>query len=238
MTRTSPLVRLAPLIVIGLAALVGGFFLRDMLSFDTLRDNRAALLGFRDANYLASVLAFICVYVLIVGLSLPGATIATLTGGFLFGLFPGVLFNIIAATLGATVIFLAARWGLGDRLAARMQASDGRIRQIKDGIDANLWPMLLLLRLLPLVPFFVANLIPGLVGVALLPFVVTTFFGIMPGSLILTSVGAGLGEVFELGQTPDLGLILRPAFLLPLLGLCGLIALPLLLRTFRQRRAG
>ncbi len=231
-----PLIRLAPLIVIGLAAILGIVFLRDLVSFDALRDNRQALLAFRDAHYLLCVLGFIGLYILIVGFSLPGGTIATLTGGFLFATFPGVLFNIIGATIGATLIFLAARWGLGERLSARMQTSDGLVKRIKDGIDANQWSMLFLIRLVPAVPFFVANLIPGLIGVPLSRFVISTFFGIMPGALVFTSVGAGLGDVFARGDTPNLRIIFEPQIFLPLLGLCLLAALPIVIKALRGKK--
>ncbi len=230
------LLRYLPLILIGLVALVGAVAFRDLLSFETLRSNREALLAWRDANYLLSVCSFVAAYVAIVAFSLPGATVATLTGGFLFGLFPGVLFNVAGATVGATLLFLAARAGLGKRLAAGMDTSEGRIRRIKDGIDANQWSMLFLLRLLPLVPFFVANLLPALFGVALMPFMVTTFFGILPGSLVYTSVGSGLGAVFARGETPDLGLIFEPHILLPLLGLAALSAMPIVIKALKGRK--
>jgi len=96
-----------PLIIILAVAAIGAFTLRDYLSFQALADNRETLIAFRDANYLLTVLAFICAYVVIVGFSLPGASIATLTGGFLFATFPGALFNITGATIGATAIFMA-----------------------------------------------------------------------------------------------------------------------------------
>jgi uncharacterized membrane protein YdjX (TVP38/TMEM64 family) len=224
------------LIAILLVAAIGAFTLRDYLTFETLRDNREALIAFRDANYIGTVLAFMAVYVVIVAFSLPGATIATLTGGFLFATFPGALFNIAAATIGATLIFMAARWGLGERLAARMDASDGTVKRIKDGIDENQWSMLFLIRLVPAVPFFVANLIPALVGVPLSRFVVTTFLGIIPGGVVYTSVGAGLGDVFARGETPNLGIIFEPQILLPILGLCALAALPILIKAVRGKR--
>lgn len=228
--------RYAPLIVIGAVALVGAVTLRDYLSFETLAANREALEAFRDANYLLTAAVFMLAYVGIVGFSLPGATIATLTGGFLFGVFPGALFNVLAATIGATVIFLAARYGLGERLAARMDASAGVVRKIKDGIDENQWSMLFLIRLVPAVPFFVANLVPALVGVPLYRFVVSTFLGIIPGGVVYTSVGAGLGEVFARGETPDLGIIFEPHILLPILGLCALAALPIVLKAVRGKK--
>ena len=90
----------------------GAYFLQGYLSFDSLREHRAVLIEFRDANYLAAVLVFILVYTLFVAFSVPGGLILSLTGGFLFATFPGVLYNMLGATLGASAIFLAARWGV------------------------------------------------------------------------------------------------------------------------------
>jgi len=224
--------RHVPLFAIAIAAVLGAVLLRDTLSFDALRDNRQTLLAFRDSHYAFAVAAFIGTYIVIVAFSLPGATVTTLTGGFLFGLFPGVVFNVIGASIGAVGIFLAARLGLGKTLAVKMDASDGLVRAIKRGIDDNQWSMLFFIRLVPLVPFFVANLIPALVGVSLWRFAVSTFFGIMPGALVYTSVGSGLGAVFERGETPDLGVIFEPYVLLPILGLCALSILPVLMKRF------
>jgi uncharacterized membrane protein YdjX (TVP38/TMEM64 family) len=234
--KTNPVLRRLPLIVILGVAVLGAVYLRDYLSFQALADNREALITFRDANYLLTVLVFVTAYVVIVAFSLPGATIATLTGGFLFATFPGALFNITGATLGAIIIFQAARWGLGDRLAARMDTSQGAVKRIKDGIDNNQWEMLFLIRLVPAVPFFVANLVPALVGVPLSRFAITTFLGIIPGGVVYTSVGAGLGEVFARGETPDLGIIFEPAILLPILGLCALAALPIAIKALRGQK--
>ncbi|KAA9010620.1 TVP38/TMEM64 family protein [Histidinibacterium aquaticum] len=234
--KRSRLLRRLPLLAILLAAALGAFFLRDYLSFETLSENRERLLAFRDANYLGTVAAFIAAYVVIVAFSLPGATLATLTGGFLFGVFPGALYNVTAATIGAVGIFLAARMGAGDRLAGRMDASEGLVRRIKAGIDENQWSMLFLIRLVPAVPFFVANLVPAFVAVPLWRFAVTTFLGIIPGAVVYTSVGAGLGEVFERGETPDLGIIFQPQILLPILGLCALAALPIVLKAVRGKK--
>jgi uncharacterized membrane protein YdjX (TVP38/TMEM64 family) len=240
MTQTTPpkptLMRHLPLILIALVAAVGAFTLRDHLSFDALRDNREALIVFRDANYVLTVLGFVSAYLVIVAFSLPGATVATLTGGFLFGMFPGVPFNVAAATLGAVVIFLAARWGLGARLRERMDASDGMVRKIKAGIDDNQWSMLFFIRLVPVVPFFVANLLPAFLGVPLYRFVVSTFLGIIPGALVFTSVGAGLGTVFARGETPDLDIIFEPHILLPILGLCALSLLPVVIKAMTTRK--
>ncbi|MCX8226115.1 MAG: TVP38/TMEM64 family protein [Sulfitobacter sp.] len=222
--------RYLPIIVIALVAAAGFFTLRDYLTFDTLRDNREALVAFRDSNYVLTVVVFIAAYVLIVAFSLPGASITTITGGFLFGTLFGVLFNITGATIGAVLIFLAARMGFGERLKARMDASDGMVRKIKEGIDNNQWSMLFFIRLVPAVPFFVANLIPAFLGVKLYRFIISTFLGIIPGSVVYTSVGAGLGTVFAGGETPNLGIIFEPHIFFPILGLCALSLLPVILK--------
>jgi len=230
------LARRLPLITILVVAAIGAFTLRDQLTFEALAENREALIAFRDANYGLTVVAFVAAYVAIVAFSLPGATIATLTGGFLFSTFPGALFNITGATFGATLIFLAARWGFGERLAAKMDASEGTVKRIKTAIDDTQWEALFLIRLVPAVPFFVANVVPALVGVPLFRYVVTTFLGIIPGAVVYTSVGAGLGEVFARGETPDLGIIFEPHILLPILGLCALAALPIALKALRGKK--
>lgn len=229
------LLRYLPLAIIAMVALGGAFLLRDYLSFEALSENRERLLAFRDANYLLTAGAFVAAYVAIAAFSLPGAAIATLTGGFLFGLFPGVLLNAGSATVGATLIFLAAKYGLGDRLAARMDASEGAVKTIRDGIRRDETSYLLVMRLIPAVPFFVANLVPAFVGVGLRKYVWTTLVGILPGSAVYTWVGAGLGEVFAQGGTPDFGIILRPAILGPILGLAALSLLPILVRKLRSR---
>jgi uncharacterized membrane protein YdjX (TVP38/TMEM64 family) len=225
--------RYLPLALVILAASLGAVLLRDHLGFEALRDNRETLLALRDAYFLPVSLAFVLAYTAIVALSLPGATIATLTGGFLFGLFPGALYNVLGATLGAVAIFSAVRLGLGNALRARIDASDGAVRRLSDGIRANEVPVLLSMRLIPALPFFVANLIPAFLGVALWRFAWTTFVGIIPGGVVYTWVGAGLGEVFARGETPNMGIIFEPAILGPLLGLAALSLVPVVIKRVR-----
>lgn len=223
-----------PILLILAAAVAGAVFLRDHLSFEALAANRDRLLAFRDAHFAVSVLAFVAAYAAIVALSLPGAAVATLTGGFLFGLFPGVVLNVTGASLGACLIFLAARAGFAAGIAARLDRSDGAVARLVRGLRDNPWSALLVMRLVPAVPFFVANLVPALAGIRLVPFAATTFLGIIPGALVFTSVGSGLGQVFAAGGRPDLGVILEPQVLLPMLGLAALSALPMILKRFRK----
>ena len=231
-----PYRRLLLLAAIALIAGAGMILLRDVLSFEALRANHDRLDSFRRENFALTVVVFAASYVAIVALSLPGAAVATLTGGFLFGTWAGTAINVSAASLGAVLIFLAARYGAGAALAARIDAGDGRIRKIKAGIDENQWSMLFLLRLVPVVPFFVANLLPAFLGVSLFRFAVSTCLGIVPGALVYTSVGAGLGEVFARGERPDLSLLSEPYVLGPIIGLCLLAIFPMLMRAVLAKK--
>jgi len=228
--------RHAPLAAILTAAVVGYFTLGDYFTFETLQENREALMAFRDANYAGLVVAFVAVYFVIVAFSLPGAAVASVTGGFLFGLLAGTVFNVAAASLGAFAIFWAARLGLGRALAARMEASEGTIKRLKTGLHEHEISVLFLLRLVPAVPFFVANLVPALVGVRFFNYAFTTVLGIIPGAIVFTWIGVGLGEVFDRGESPDLSLLWEPEIIGPILGLCALAALPILIKTIRGRK--
>lgn len=235
-TPEKGLTRHLPLLVILTVAVVGFFTLRDYLTFDTLRDNREALLAFRDSNLALMAVIFFAIYVMIVAFSLPGAAVASVTGGFLFGLLGGTALNVGAATLGAIAIFLAARAGLGQALSAKLEASEGTIKKMKDGLRENEVSVLFLLRLVPAVPFFVANLVPALVGVKFWNFVWTTALGIIPGGIVFTSIGVGLGEVFDRGESPDLSLLWAPHIIGPILGLAALAALPIVIKALRGKK--
>lgn len=228
------LLRHLPLITILLVASVGALTLRDYLSFETLRENRDALMAYRDENFIGLAVAFVSFYVLIVAFSLPGAAVTSVTGGFLFGLAFGTVFNVAAATIGASAIFIAARWGLGEVLTRKLEASEGTIKRLKDGLRENEISVLLLIRLVPAVPFFVANLLPALVGIKFSKFLWTTAVGIIPGGLVFTWIGVGVGEVFDRGETPDFSLLWEPQIIGPLLGLCALAALPMIAKALRR----
>ena len=230
--------KLIPLAVIVVVAIVGFFTLGDILTFETLRDNSERLTSWRDSNFALAAATYVLVYAVVVAFSLPGGAIMTLAGGFIFGIVIGAPLTVIAATLGATAIFLAAKTGLGDILYARLQkkADDpGMLNKIEDGLRKNEVSYLLLMRLVPAIPFFLANIAPAFLGVKLRNFVLTTFFGIIPGTVVYSSVGAGLGEVFARGETPNLGIIFEWHILGPILGLCALAAMPIVINYFRGR---
>ena len=207
----------------------------EVFSFAALKEHRAALLAWRETHFAGLAAVFFLTYVGIVAFSVPGAAVASVTGGFLFGLWGGTALNVAAATVGASLIFLAARWGFGARLAARMEASEGMVKRLKARLKESEWSVLFLLRLVPVVPFFVANLLPALVGVSFARFVITTFLGIIPGGLVFTWIGVGVGEVFDRGDSPDLSLLWEPQVIGPILGLCALALLPMGIKAIRGR---
>lgn len=229
------------LVVMAAAAIAAGFLLRDHLSFAGLEAHREAILAFRDRHTALSASAFVAAYVAITVLALPGALVVTMAGGFVFGFAHGLVLNLAGATTGAVILFLAVRWGIGaetlDRLRHAQSPMGARLRHLIEAMQRNEWSVLFLMRLIPVVPFFVANLVPAFLGVPLRRFLISTCLGILPAALVYTSAGVGLGEVFDAGGRPDAGLIFRPAILGPLLGLAALAALPLVLRSWRRGRA-
>lgn len=229
-TKGHKMKKYLPILVIVVAAVTGALFLRDYISFDVLRDNRQALLDYRDSHFVLAALAFVLAYFLIVAFSLPGAAVASITGGFLFGLGVGTVLNVLAATLGASAIFWAVQMGFGSKLADQLSKSEGRVAQVMTGLRDNAVSVLLMLRLVPVVPFFVANVLPALVGIRFFQFFWTTALGIIPGGLVFTWIGVGIGDVFDRGGTPDLSLIWSPHILGPLLGLAALAALPMIFK--------
>jgi uncharacterized membrane protein YdjX (TVP38/TMEM64 family) len=212
-----------------LAALAAGsvaffaFGLHRYLTFETLAANRAGLLAWVAARPVLAPLAYIAVYIVVVAFSLPGATVLTVAGGFLFGIVAGACYAVVGATAGAVILFLAARTALGDMLRAK---AGGAIKRMEEGFRADAFSYLLVLRLVPLFPFFLVNLVPAFLGVSLGVFAAATFLGIIPGAFVFASVGAGLGAVFDAGEEPDLGILFTPRILLPIAGLAVLALVP------------
>lgn len=147
---------------------------------------------------------------------------------------------MVAATAGATLIFLAARAGLGDAMHRRLVAgsADGELRRFEAGLRRDAFNYPLMVRLVPAFPFWLVNLAPAFLGIRLRSYVAATFLGIIPGTAVFSWIGAGLGEVFARGEEPDLGLILDPVILGPIVGLALLALLPVVLRRLRGREAG
>lgn len=167
----------------------------------------------------------------LVALSLPGGFVLTVAAGFLFGFLPGTLLATLAQTAGATLAFLAARHGAGPPPA---RDGVGRMAALERGLARNPVSALLLLRLAPVVPFILANVLPAFFGVRLRLFVPTTLAGLLPGTAITAWIGVGAGAVLERGGTPGAGLLADPWVLGPTLALCALAGLPMALRALRH----
>ena len=231
--RTGGWTRFLPIAVIAAGAAAAIFFGGDYLSFSALAENYGTLTEWRDQNWALAIITFMAVYILAVAFSVPGAIWLTLIGGFLFGTVLGGTLVVIAATIGATAIFLAARTALGEALRSR---ADGWLSKMEDGFRDGEISYLLIMRLVPVVPFFVANLAPAFLGARLWTYVWTTLVGIIPGTVVYISIGAGLGAQLARGEAPDLGVIFEWHVLGPLLGLAALASLPIVLKQLGLRK--
>jgi uncharacterized membrane protein YdjX (TVP38/TMEM64 family) len=219
-------------IVLG-AALFFAFGLQRYLSLDALKANRDWLSS-HVADHLILVLAvYVLVYVGAVALSLPGAAVLTLAGGYMFGQWLGTGATVVAATIGATLLFLAARTAFADMLRQR---AGPWLTRMYDGFQANAFSYLLFLRLVPAFPFFVVNLVPAFLGVRLRTFVLATFIGVIPGTFVYTTVGAGLKTLLDSNADFSLGSVLTPQILTALIGLALLSLLPVAYKAWRKSR--
>lgn len=231
------LLRLLPVAVVLLAlVLVFATGLQRYLSLDELQRRRDDLLGLVQAHPVQSALAYMGLYLAVVALSLPGALIMTLSGGFLFGQVWGAAAAVVGASAGAVVMFLVARTALGDALRRRAEQSSGLLNKLERGIRENAFSALLTARLIPALPFWLVNVAAGLVKMPLRTYTAATVLGILPSTAIYAGIGAGLNRVFEEGGKPRLGMIFEPQVLLPLLALAALSAIPVLWKLWRGRK--
>jgi uncharacterized membrane protein YdjX (TVP38/TMEM64 family) len=216
-------------IAVVIAAAIGAFFYFDLgrfLSLAALKDNRDKLLSFTEGNYLSAAVLFILAYITVTGLSLPGAVILTLAGGFLFGSVFGTLFVNLGATSGATLAFLAARYMLRDWVEQKF----GKwLEPLQQGFAKNAFSYLITLRLIPLFPFFVVNLASGLTRMNVRSYVAATALGIIPGSFVYAYAGRQLGTINSLKEIASPNVI--AAFVL--LGLLALV--PIIYKKFTAK---
>ncbi len=214
-----------------IALAITAFFYFDLgqfLSLAALKDNRDRLLSFTEANYISAAVIFILLYIAVTGLSLPGAVILTLAGGFLFGSVVGVLFVNVGATTGSTLAFLAARYVLRDAVEQKF----GRwLGPLQEGFTKNAFSYLMTLRLIPLFPFFVVNVVSGLTRMNVGTYVGATALGIIPGSFVFAYAGQQLGTINSLKEIASPNVI--AAFVL--LGLLALM--PSLYKKFSGKQA-
>lgn len=220
---------LAALLLVGVAAWRWDVY--RYIDFDALLAHRELVLGkMAELGALAPV-AFIAVYSIVAALSIPVALFLSALGGFLFGTVLGGLYNLVSATIGATVVFLLARTAYGDILQRRAGPA---LKKVEAGLREDAVSYLLVLRLVPLFPFWLVNLVAALFGMSLRAYVLCSFFGMMPGALIYASIGGGLGEFLDRGEKPNLHLLSQPHILLPMLGLAVLALVPVAYKHWKK----
>ena len=219
------------IILLLIIATFGLIFFSEWISFEALKENRAEISEFRDKNFTLSIVIFWVFYVILVVFSLPGAAVASVSGGFLFGLGAGLLINVTAASTGAALLFLLVRYGMESFKYIKSNTLNSNfVFQIKSALVTNQISIMLTLRLVPVVPFFLANILPAIVGVRLFNFIWTTIIGIIPGGIVFTWIGVGVGEVFDRNEYPNFELLFSPVILSPILGFAALLLLPMIMR--------
>lgn len=226
--------RLWPLAIIaaGFAAFFG-FGLHEHLTFDVFQKHGAAIKDWVTANPILAPLAFMVVYAASVAFSLPGGLVLTVAGGFLFGLVYGSALVVVAATIGAVAIFLAAKTSLGVQLRER---AGPWLSKLEGGFNENAFSYMLVLRLVPLFPFFVVNIVPAFLGVRLSTYSITTLFGIIPGTVVFSAFGAGLDTVIQAGGNIDASTVLTPEIMTALIGLAVMSMIPVVYKAWRKRK--
>lgn len=234
MTTARSIRRFLPLIAIaiGLGA-VYALGVQDYLSFAEIAARRQALEAGVERLGTAAPLIYGIFYMVATAFALPVAGVLTIFGGFLFGWPTATIVVAVSATLAATALFLAARSAAGESWRRRLS---GRIAALSQGFEANAFVYLLVLRLTPLLPFFIVNIAPAFFRVRLSTYVATTFIGILPGTLTLAFLGQGIDDILEkaeiAGRPPALSDIVTPQITLALAGLALLAILAAALKTW------
>ncbi len=206
----------------------------DYLSFDALVEFKTGLAEWSKANPLAGPLALVGIYALGTALSVRGMVWVTLAAGLQYGPVDGPAAVVAGATLGAVVVFFAARYAFADLLRSKAGKWLDKVDQeMREGQVSYL----LTIRMVPVIPFWIANLAPAFLDVKARTFAWTTFLGIIPLVAVYCSVGAGVGTLLEAGQEPDLfGVLLDPKIMGPLALLISFSLLPVVLRKLKKRK--
>ena len=226
--------RFLPLLLIG-ALFVGLAASGELrwLSLSDLANHREALAGFVQRHPVASLAGYVGAFVLVIVACVPGASVATVAGGLLFGPVIGGAAALAGLLIGSAIVFLACRTAFGDWAARHAGPT---VARLEAGFSRDAFSYLLALRLMPIAPVFMVNLAAGLVRVRLSTLVGATIVGSAPSSFIFAGLGAGLGRVLHGHVRADLSLLLRPDVALPLTALAILALSPVAWRLRRARR--
>ena len=224
--------RLPPFFLLAGFALFFLFGGLEFISLSKMTEYYTSLKAFVDRQLVAALLLFGAAYILTVALSLPIASLLTIAGGALLG-WTGAVVIICAATTGATIVFMVARTVLNEFFAKRTK---GFMSKLEAGFQKNAFSYLLALRLIPAAPFWVVNIVPALLGMRLNHYVLATFIGITPGTLIYVWVAKSFDILLSRGHSPDLSVLSKPAIIVPLFALALLSLIPALWKRLRSRQ--
>lgn len=226
--------RFGPLAVIaGLVIAAWALGWTHYLNLQTIQQRLGEMKGLVAARPVTSALAFVAIYAVVTAASVPGTSLFTITGGYLFGTWLGGSLTVIAATVGALAAFQAARSAFGRTLRRKAESRAGMMKRISEGVHRNAFTYILSLWLLPFAPFWLVNIASGLADAPLGAYVAATLLGIIPAVFIYSAIGAGLGSAFAKGEGVSPGILAEPQILFPLIGLAVLGLATALFRTWR-----
>lgn len=200
------------------------------LDLNYLQAHQAALKMRIAQNFFVSALLYFLLYVLLVMFSVPGAIVMTVAGGYFFGWIAGGMLTVTAASTGAVIVFLAARYAFREVFEKRAGAW---LKKLETGFRAHEFSYLMSLRLVPIFPFFVVNVVPAFLGISLRNYALGTIIGIIPGSLVYSLLGSGLDQILARDEPLSLNTLITPELWLAFLGLGGLALAPVMLRKWR-----
>lgn len=208
------------IVAVSVILLVVLFFVYDLgqfLSLAYIKSRQAWLMDIYSSHTLLTIGAYMLIYIAVTALSLPGAAVMTLAGGALFGLLTGTVVISFASTIGATLAFLVSRFLLKDWVQNRFK---DKLKAINQGIEKEGAFYLFTLRLVPVFPFFIINLVMGLTPISTRRFYLVSQLGMLPGTLVYVTAGTQLAQIDSLQGILSPGLLLSFA----LLGIFPLLA--------------
>ncbi len=223
-----PIVIIVALMIIAYFSGVGKY-----LTYDNLKAHHSTIKDFVAAHPFLTPLIFIGAYIVMAALSLPGAAILSVFGGFLFPHPFSTIYVVIGATIGATLIFLAARTALGELLYKK---AGKLLSKMEKGFKENAISYLFFLRFVPIFPFWIVNLAAAFFRVSLWPYLWTTFIGIAPGSFVFTQAGVGLSAIFETGAEFSLATVFNMNIRIALIALGIFALIPIIVKKLKNRK--
>ena len=221
--------------LIGIFAVIFGAFIffdgAQYINFTTLKENRNVLIDFVSQNYFTTVFMYILLYLISTAFAIPVGTVLTITGGFLFGVYFGTLYTVIGATMGASVLY-----AMSDKLFNGLFRGKAQqyVEKMRQGFNDNALSYMLILRLIPIFPFVIVNVVAGFLKVRFLYFFIGTFIGIIPGTFVYSLSGSGLGSIFDSGQEFSINNILTPELIGALIAMGALSTLPIIYKKLKK----